>query len=183
VLDIYYISPIQKLNMHIVAISGSASENSSNTAMLKAIQSHFSDTHDIEIIDSLRDFPLFRPEDLEKTIPKLIQEFKQKIIEAEAVIICTPEYTHNIPAVLKNGLEWITASGELADKRVLPITFTPKEPRGEYAMQSLLNSLKTMNAKIVTELPLYKSEVEFEGFKIKLSDDYTFLIGEGLKLL
>ena len=169
--------------MNILAISGSASEKSSNTEMLLAIKSQFSGTYEIEVFDCLRDFPLFRPEDLEKPISKIIQEFKQKIIEADAIIICTPEYTHNIPAVLKNALEWITASGELASKKILPITFTPKEPRGEYAMQSLLNSLKTMNANIVTQMPLYKSEVKFDDFKIKLNDDYIFLIGEGLKLL
>jgi NAD(P)H-dependent FMN reductase len=169
--------------MRIIAISGSASEKSSNVELLKAIQSQFSNAYAIEIIDCIRDFPLFRPENLEDSIPILIQEFKQKILEADAVIICTPEYTHNIPAVLKNAIEWITASGELANKKVLPITFTPKEPRGEYAMQSLLNSLKTMNANIITQMPLYKSEVEFDGFKIKLNDDYIFLIGEGLKLL
>jgi NAD(P)H-dependent FMN reductase len=169
--------------MQILAISGSASEKSSNTEILIAIQNQFQKEYDIEVFDQLRDFPLFRPEDLEKKIPNLIQEFKQKIIKADAIIICTPEYTHNIPAVLKNALEWITASGELANKKVLPITFTPQEPRGEYAMQSLLFSLKTMNASIVTQLPLYKSEVEFDGYKIKLNDDYHFLIGEALKLL
>lgn len=169
--------------MRIVSISGSASEKSSNAELLKAIQTQFSDSYTIEIIDNLRTFPLFRPEDLEKLIPNLILEFKQKLMEADAVIFCTPEYTHNIPAVLKNALEWITASGELADKKVLPITFTPQEPRGKYAMQSLLNSLKTMNTQIVSQMQLYKSEVEFEGFKIKLNDEYVFMIGEGLKLL
>jgi len=169
--------------MNIIAISGSASEKSSNTEMLNVIRDQFSADYDIEVFDRLRDFPLFRPEDLEKTIPKLIQEFKQKIIDSDAIIICTPEYTHNIPAVLKNALEWITASGELAEKKVLPITFTPQEPRGEYAMQSLLNSLKTMNASVVTQMPLYKSEVEFKENGIQLNDEYRFLIGEGLKLL
>lgn len=169
--------------MRIVAISGSASEKSSNSELLKAVRSHFSEDYSLEIIDNLRDFPLFRPEDLEKNLPNILKRFKRELEDADAVIICTPEYTHNIPAVLKNALEWITASGELADKNVLPITFTPHEPRGEYAMQSLLNSLKTMNAKIVTQMPLYKSEVEFEGFQIKLTEEYIFMIGEGLKLL
>lgn len=169
--------------MKVVGISGSASEKSSNTELLKAVQSQFSDSYTIEIIDDLRDFPLFRPEDLENSTPELIRKFKHKILEADAIVICTPEYTHNIPAVLKNALEWITASGELDGKKTLPITFTPKEPRGEYAMQSLLNSLKTMNANIVTQIPLYKSDVQFDGFKIKLSDEYILLIGEGLKML
>lgn len=169
--------------MRILAISGSASEKSSNTELLAAIQSSFSDDYDIEIFDRLRNFPLFRPEDLKNSIPKLIQVFKQKIVEADAIIICTPEYTHNIPAALKNAIEWITASGELDNKKVLPITFTPLEPRGEFAMQSLLNSLKTMNAGIVTQMPLYKSEVDISEKGIELTDEYRFLIGEGLKLL
>jgi chromate reductase len=169
--------------VNIIAISGSASKKSSNTEMLNVIRDQFSADYDIEVFDRLRDFPLFRPEDLEKTTPKLILELKQKIVDADAIIICTPEYTHNIPAVLKNALEWITASGELAEKKVLPITFTPHEPRGEYAMQSLINSLKTMNASVVTQMPLYKSEVEFSEDGIQLNDEYRFLIGEGLKLL
>ena len=169
--------------MNILAISGSASEKNSNTAMLLAIKSQFSDTYEIEVFDSLRELPMFRPEDLKKSIPKLVREFKQKIVEADAIVICTPEYTHNIPAVLKNAIEWITASGELAGKKILPITFTPKEPRGEYAMQSMLNSLKTMNVTIVTQMSLYKTEVEFDGFKVKLNDEYIFMIGEGLGLL
>lgn len=169
--------------MQILAISGSASKKSSNTEMLEAIGEAFSEDYNIEVFDQLRDFPLFRPEDLEKEIPTLIQDFKQKIVKADAIIICTPEYTHNIPAVLKNAIEWITASGELADKKVLPITFTPHEPRGEYAMQSLLNSLKTMNANVVTQMPLYKTEIEFNEEGIQFNDEYEFLIGEGLKLL
>jgi len=169
--------------MRILAISGSASNKSSNTELLNAVREYFSKEYNIEVFNQLREFPLFRPEDLEKEIPKLIQEFKQKIVGADAIIICTPEYTHNIPAVLKNAIEWITASGELADKKVLPITFTPHEPRGEYAMQSLLNSLKTMNANVVTQMPLYKTEIEFNDHGIQLNDEYRFLIGEGLKLL
>lgn len=169
--------------MQILAISGSASEKSSNTEMLEAIREAFSNDYNIEVFDQLREFPLFRPEDLEKEIPKLIQDFKLKIVKVDAIIICTPEYTHNIPAVLKNAIEWITASGELADKKVLPITFTPHEPRGEHAMESLLNSLKTMSANVVTQMPLYKTEVEFSDKGIQFNDEYEFLIGEGLKLL
>lgn len=168
--------------MYILAISGSASEKSSNSELLETVREQFSDEYEIEVFDQIKNFQLFRPEDLEKSIPMLIQEFKRKILNADALIICTPEYTHNIPAVLKNALEWITASGELAEKKVLPITFTPHEPRGEYAMQSLLNSLKTMNANIVTQMPLYKNEVEFREKGIELNEEYKFLLDEGLKL-
>lgn len=167
----------------VLAISGSAGANSSNTLLLESIQAHFSDEYEIDIFDQIRDFPLFRPENLEQAIPDLVQSLKSKVLHSDAIIISTPEYTHNIPAVLKNTLEWMTASGELAEKKILPVTFTPREPRGEHAMQSLLFSLQTMNTRVVTQLPLYKSEVKIENGKLELNEDYVFLLGEALKLL
>lgn len=169
--------------MQILAISGSASEKSSNTELLEVIRKQFKGIHAIEVFSIIRDFPMFQPEKLELELPEEIKTFKRKLDAADAVIICTPEYTHNIPAVLKNALEWITASGELSEKKVLPITFTPHEPRGKFAMESLLNSLKTMDAKIVTQLPLYKNEVNFTDEKLELSETYILFIEEALKLL
>jgi hypothetical protein len=47
-------------------------------------------------------------------------------------------------------------------KPVLPITFTPQAPRGEKTMQSLTWTLQALDAKIVTQLPLYQQETTFE---------------------
>lgn len=166
-----------------MCISGSAKEKSANAELLFAIQKLHQDAHEFDIYQGLRDLPLFRPEDLGGNIHPSVMEFKSKIQASEAIIISTPEYTHNIPAVLKNGLEWITASGELADKKILPITFTPTEPRGAYAMQSLLFSLKTMKANIITQLPIYKTEVEFTEEGISIQNETKIVIEEALKLL
>jgi NAD(P)H-dependent FMN reductase len=168
--------------MKIIALCGSASTESSNEQLLKAIQKAFSKSFDIEVFAKLNNFPLFRPEDLNKTLTSFVLEFKEKLERADAVIISTPEYTHNIPAVLKNALEWITASGELQNKKVLPITFTPHEPRGEWAMKSLLFSLLTMKANVVAKLPLYRNDFEFDDRKIILSGDNKMMINEALKL-
>lgn len=167
----------------ILAISGSASENSSNTELLSAIAQTFSDSYDFEVYEGLSNLPLFSPEKLKEGIPKQVQEMKSNVTKADAVIISTPEYLHNIPAVLKNALEWMTTSGELADKPVLPITFTPAPPRGEYAMKSLLQSLKASKAKVVAELPLYQNQLRSDSGKIELDEESIYMIGEALKLL
>ena len=57
-------------------------------------------------------------------------DWRKILQESDAVIISIPEYIHNIPALIKNALEWVTTSGEFLGKKVLPITFTPHEPRG-----------------------------------------------------
>ena len=168
--------------MNILAISGSASKKSSNYYLLKAIQQLLIDVHEIDIYDSLSDFPLFTPQRLKDEVPEIIQKFKELLLNADAVLISTPEYTHNIPAVLKNMIEWCTHSGEFENKSVLPITFTPYEPRGEYAMQSLLFSLNTMNARTVAKLPLYKTEVTVQNEIVLLTEDIKMLITEAFAL-
>ena len=169
--------------MKVLGICGSASEKSSNYELLKTLSNQFDDKLDWTITNELRDFPLFRPEDLENDLPANVKEFKMQLLNTDAIVIVTPEYAHNIPAALKNGLEWCTASGEFANTPVLPITFTPSEPRGKYAMQSLIESLKTLDSKVVTQLSLYKTDVIFDGYKICLNKEVKQLLNEAIKLL
>lgn len=167
----------------ILAINGSASESSSNLRLLEVISAKFSDTVEIAVYDGLWHLPLFTPPKLKEGIPKSVTELKNQVNQADAIIIATPEYLHNIPAVLKNALEWMTESGELADKPVLPITFTPHEPRGKFAMISLIQSLKASKATVVAELPLYRNEILIENGKFIFSAEQKFLLREALNLL
>ena len=164
----------------ILAISGSASDNSSNKQLLECIRDSFSEEFVIEVVDGLTSFPLFSPQLLEAGIPKNVQEFKSKVASADTVIISTPEYLHNIPAVLKNALEWMTASGELNEKPVLAITFTPAPPRGEFAMKSLLQSLKASKAKVLAEIPLYRNNLVKSEQKFFLSPGIAKFLKEFL---
>jgi chromate reductase len=167
----------------ILAISGSASENSSNELLLSAIAETFSDQFQVEVYSQLAALPLFTPARLKTGVPDAVSELKKLVSEADAVIISTPEYLHNIPAVLKNVLEWMTESGELDEKPVLPITFTPHEPRGEYAMISLLQSLKASKSRVVVELPLYRNGMQIESGRFRFTDEQQFLLKEALSLL
>jgi chromate reductase len=169
--------------MKILAISGSSSKKSANEALLQKIKDTFSPEYHFDIVADLPFFALFSTDRLIEGTPQNIAKFKEKITAADAVIISTPEYTHNIPAILKNALEWITASGELKDKKVLAITFTPNEPRGEWAMKSLLFSLTTMQTKVVAQLPLYKTDFLFSSDTIHFSDENIQLIAAALDLL
>lgn len=167
----------------ILAISGSPSKNSSNTQLLELLKKTFANTYSIQVYDKLWTFPLFSPQLVQEGTPKNVEAFKQQLTRADAVIICTPEYVHNIPAVLKNMLEWITASGELAAKPVLPITFTPSAPRGQHAMRSLLASLQASDAKIVTEMQLYRDELTTKAGHLFISKTMQPVFSAALSLL
>lgn len=167
----------------ILLICGSGSEKSANAALLESISKEFASEYDFEICDCLRELPLFTVQRLRGEKHEKVEQMKQQVKTADAVIISTPEYLHNIPALLKNALEWMTESGELADKPILPITFTPHEPRGGYAMRSLVESLKASKSNVVAELPLYQNQLRNEKGEIMLDDEHIFLLREALKLL
>jgi NAD(P)H-dependent FMN reductase len=69
---------------------------------------------DVELVD-LRDYPLPFFEEpappglqVRDNYPKpAIMKWRAKVVEGDAFIICTPEYNHGYPAVLKNALDYV----------------------------------------------------------------------------
>lgn len=104
--------------MKLAGIVGTNSDRSTNRKLLQFMAKHFADKADIEVLE-IKDLPAFNePED--KTAPAAVAAFSQKIAEADAVIIATPEYDHTIPAPLASALEWIAyTSRVLINKPVM----------------------------------------------------------------
>ena len=73
--------------MKILAIIGSASQESSNEKLMKIIQKEFSEAYDIEIYNTLPSFPLFTPDKLKNDLPAALSDFKTKITTSDAIII------------------------------------------------------------------------------------------------
>src|SRR5690606_2232117 len=99
-------------------ICGSASQNSGNRAILNFIAEHGSSDLDLEIIDNLYELPHFRTELTETNVPNKIIEFRNKISNADGIIICTPEYIFSIPSGLKNAIEWCVSTTVFSDKPI-----------------------------------------------------------------
>jgi len=166
--------------LKILSVSGSTRKESSNTKLLEAIHKHFGLKGNV--YSGLLELPLFDPAIDVHPWPSSILAWRTAVRDADAVIISTPVYLFNFPAVLKNALEWLTTSGELDGKPLLAITYTPYPPRGEKAMQSLLWSLTALNARVVASLPLYKTELEINDLGELKGDDSIELLEEALNL-
>ncbi len=106
------------------------------------------------------ELPLFTvPHSIQHEKSSSVVQWKELVEHCDGIIICTPEYIHSMPAVLKNALEWITESGELHAKKTMVISYTPHPPRGEKALQSLVWSLQALEAQIITTVSLYKNTI------------------------
>lgn len=145
--------------MKIMAISGSARPESSNRKLLTALSSLWP-VAEVEYLD-IHTLPLFS--DIPgRTHPAVVVHFLEMIKSADAIVISTPEYAHNMPAALKNALEWLVAGGEMMGKATLAITLTPHPPRGERCMTSLCWTLQAVDARVISQLSLYKADVVYD---------------------
>ncbi len=87
----------------VVAFAGSLRKNSYNKALIRAAVELAPENMVIEVFD-LEGIPPFNQE-FEANPPQRVKEFKDKIREADALLIATPEYNYSVSGVLKNALD------------------------------------------------------------------------------
>ncbi len=132
----------------IFALSGSLSERSKNSGLLRLVRT-LAKEHgfDVTVYSGLGGIPPFNP-DMEQSAPPPVLAFRNAIRECDAVILSSPEYAHGVSGVLKNALDWIVGSGELVNR---PTAVFNASPRAQMAHNALLETLRVMNSTLVTE--------------------------------
>jgi NAD(P)H-dependent FMN reductase len=106
----------------ILAFAGSNSSTSINYKLVEYTCSLIRD-HEVELINMVDyNFPVFS-EDLERVegYSNLLRELKDKIVEANALIISANEHNSNPSAYFKNVLDWLSRVDRtfLADTKIL----------------------------------------------------------------
>ena len=149
--------------MQILAISGSLRAASSNTTLLRAVAMLAPEGVSVELYGGLGDLPHFNP-DLEDAPISAVLDFRAKLTAADGVLICSPEYAHGVPGVLKNALDWVVGSGELVFK---PVATLNASPRSTHAQASLVETLTVMTAALIPEasiaVPLAGRRIDATG--------------------
>jgi len=69
-------------------------------------QSRYAEKFSVELAD-IASLPFYN-QDIEGNPPSIVADFKQKIADANAVLIVTPEYNWSVSGVLKNALDWLS---------------------------------------------------------------------------
>lgn len=108
---------------------------------------------EVEVYNGIGSLPHFNDADV---APESVKEFRMKIKDADAVLICTPEYAFGIPGSLKNALDWTVGSGEFVDKRVGLVTASSQGEKGHAALLLVLGAI---SAKVINEATLLISFV------------------------
>ncbi|AKH68220.1 putative flavoprotein [Spongiibacter sp. IMCC21906] len=108
--------------MKLLLMSGSFHSGSKSLAILNALQGYFPE-QDFELpkLDALP----FYNEDLSANLPVSVVALIQSIKSADGIVVCSPEYNHSIPAVIKNAIDWASRpafTSVLKDKPISIIT-------------------------------------------------------------
>ena len=131
-----------KDNIKILAVSGSLRTNSSNAVMLNAIEKMMPPGVEFFIYKGLGALPHF---DDVPEVPITVSVWKKHLQDADAVLVCSPEYAFGIPGSLKNAFDWTVSSGELVNK---PLALITAATGGEKAHAAWLQIFTALSANI-----------------------------------
>ena len=140
--------------MRVLALSGSLRAQSLNSLLLEEAARLAPPGMEIIRWDGLDALPHFSPERDTDLPPAPVSELRGRIRTADALLVCTPEYIHAMPAVLKNSLEWVVSSGACVDKPAAAWSVSPAPEGGARAQAALTHTLAVMSAQVVPEAAL-----------------------------
>ncbi len=152
--------------MKIITICASLRKDSINRKLLKIASAIAANNGaQVEHVE-LKDFemPLYSQDIEEKGIPANVTMLEQKISNADAVIIASPEYNFSIPGVLKNAVDWTSRvkPQPYKGKQILLISASPSMVGGNRGLWALRMPLEALGAHVYPEM--FSLSVAHEAF-------------------
>jgi chromate reductase len=144
----------------VLALPGSLRRRSYNKQLLAAAELHARPMLSIRIYEDLASTPLFN-EDLEaQDPPAAVVRLAAALVQADALLIATPEYNQGLPGVLKNAIDWLSRSEpDLLEGKPTAILGASAGPWGtRLAQASLRHTLTACGAMVMPAPQIYVRE-------------------------
>ena len=144
---------------NILAFAGSLRKGSYNKALVRTAVELAPENVSIEVFD-LEGIPPFNNDNVNNPPAKVV-EFKEKIRNADALLIATPEYNYSIPGVLKNAIDWASRpfqGNPLEDKPVAIMSASTGRLGGARAQYHLRQTFVFLNMQPVNRPEIMVSQ-------------------------
>ncbi len=158
----------------ILTFCGSTRAASVNLHIIKHIAELTAGKLRIEVYNQLGELPQFNPDlDTEDKLPASIKKLREKILEADGILICTPEYVFTLPGSLKNAIEWTVSTTVFSGKPTALITASGMGQKAHEALLLVMHTIQTVsNANTQLLISAAKSKLDIDG---NITDDATKL--------
>lgn len=159
--------------MRVLGISGSLRSGSLNSALLRAAAERLPAGTELVEFERLGEIPPY-DEDVElEATPAVVEELREAVRSADAVLIATPEYNHSIPGQLKNALDWVSrpaGKSALNGKPAAVIGASTGMFGAVWAQAELRKVLGAMGGRVIeAELPVGYAKNLLVGDHLELS--------------
>jgi chromate reductase, NAD(P)H dehydrogenase (quinone) len=165
--------------IRVVGIAGSLRRASYNRGLIRAAVGVAPAGITIDVFD-LAGIPLYNQDVEEAGEPVAVVAFKRAILEADALLVATPEYNHGVPGVLKNAMDWASrprATSPLTDKAVAIMGASPGRGSTARAQAQLRDTFVFTGACVMPQPEL------LVGAAASLFDDDGDLVDEKVREL
>ncbi|HET9731071.1 MAG TPA: NADPH-dependent FMN reductase [Acidimicrobiales bacterium] len=156
---------------HLLLIPGSLRAKSTNAAVLRTVEKMASKEATLTFYQGLGALPHFNPDDDGGTLPVAVQDLRQRIRDADAILFSVPEYAGGLPGSFKNLLDWTIGDAERGSIYEKPVAWINASPRGAVnAHDSLRRVLSYAHAVIIepacVDVPVSAAAVGNDGLVV-----------------
>ncbi|WP_199140799.1 NADPH-dependent FMN reductase [Pedobacter sp. ASV12] len=149
---------------NVLAIIGSTRANSSNLNLVKTFARQSEHEFDVHIFESIGNLPHFNPDLDTESPPQEVVAFRKLIEQADALLICTPEYVFSLPGSLKNAIEWCVSTTLLSQKPTGLITASASGLKAHEELQLVMSTVEARFTEATTLLiPGIKGKFDANG--------------------
>ena len=146
------------MSVRILALIGSLRSGSTNRQLAEAAVKHAPEGVEVELFEGLAEVPFYNEDtDVEGSVPQAAATLRAAAGKADALLLFTPEYNGTIPAVLKNGIDWLSrpfGAGALSGKPVAVVGTAFGQYGGVWAQDDARKSAGIAGAVVVEEAKL-----------------------------
>jgi chromate reductase, NAD(P)H dehydrogenase (quinone) len=135
----------------LLGLSGSIRKASTNTMILQSLAERLDGKASMSVFP-LNDVPVYNGDLEGEHLPASVHALKAEIAAADGIIVCTPEYNHGIPGMLKNALDWASRpvfASPFKGKPALVMTSSPGYVGGARAHAQMQETLASVLARVV----------------------------------
>jgi chromate reductase, NAD(P)H dehydrogenase (quinone) len=166
----------EKNRPKVLGIVGSLRTNSFNRALLIATKNFFPHWVEFETFD-ISEMPHYNQDVEDSGIPEIVSEFKQKVLDADAIILAAPEYNGSVSGVLKDALDWASrpyGDSSISGKPVAVLTAVSGRNGGRGVLNHLSLIIDHLDARLIGDPVLVQQASGKFDDESNTSDPETF---------
>lgn len=154
-------STMKEAPLRVVGLSGSLRAGSFNSMALRLAHESMPEGMTLDSLD-WHEVPPFNADVLVQGLPASVAALRERIRQADGLVIATPEYNFSIPGMLKNLLDWISRGEDqpLAGKPVALLSAATGPLGGARVQYDMRRVLLFVNAMVLTKPEVFIGQAQ-----------------------